>query len=189
MIEQLEKIDRSIFIALNGMNNEYMDSFMYLVSHKLFWVPFYLLLLFAIQRKYGWRRFGFFVLAIALTVTLSDQISSSFFKPFFARYRPCNNLDLIDIVHTVRGKCGSGFSFVSGHATNFFAIATLASLTLGVRKYSMILLLWAALIAFSRVYLGVHYPADIAVGGLLGVLIGYGVFKAFSFFVLQKIKA
>ncbi len=189
MIEQLEKIDRSMFIALNSMNNEYMDSFMYLISHKLFWIPFYLLLLYAILRRHGWRRFGFFVLAIIVTVTLSDQISSSFFKPFFARYRPCNNLDLIDIVHTVRGRCGSGFSFISGHATNFFAIATLASFALGVKKYSIVLLLWAGLIAFSRVYLGVHYPADITVGALLGMLIGYGVYKAYFHLVIQKIEA
>lgn len=188
MIERLEAIDRSIFLALNGLHNEYMDSIMYLVSHKLFWIPFYLLLLFIIQYRYGWKRLGFFVLAVALTITLCDQLSSSIFKPFFARYRPCNNLDLIDIVHTVRGRCGSGFSFISGHATNFFGLATLFSLTLGTRKYTVVLMLWAALIAYSRVYLGVHYPADITLGAMVGVLIGYVVHFLYSRFAIPNIE-
>ncbi len=187
MIESLERIDRSIFLALNGLHSEGMDSIMYLVSHKLFWVPFYLLLFIVIQRRYGWKGLGYFALAAALTITLCDQLSSSVFKPYFARYRPCNNLDLVDIVHTVRGRCGSGYSFISGHATNFFGIATLASLTLGVRKYTILLLLWAALIAYSRVYLGVHYPADITIGALLGILIGYGTHRMYSFFMRPKI--
>ncbi|MCL4156391.1 UNVERIFIED_CONTAM: hypothetical protein GTU68_032934 [Idotea baltica] len=139
-----------------------------------------------LPRRFGWKGLGYFVLATALTITLCDQLSSNLFKPFFARYRPCNNLDIIDIVHTVRGRCGSGFSFISGHATNFFGVATLLSFTLANRQYTVILMLWAGLIAYSRVYLGVHYPADVTLGALFGILIGYLTYRVFTFFMRPK---
>lgn len=177
MIERLEAIDQELFVYLNGLHSDFWDPIMAAVSDKLFWIPVYLLLFYLVYRKYSWRGLGFFTLAAALTVLCADQLSSSVFKPFFARYRPCNNLDLVDIVHTVNGRCGRGFSFISGHATNYFAIAVLCARTLRHRTATIILLLWAALIAYSRVYLGVHYPADITLGAIVGTLIGLGIYR------------
>jgi undecaprenyl-diphosphatase len=165
-----------------------MDPIMYLISHKLFWIPLYLFLFFMVYRRRGFAGLGYFILAIALVVLCCDQLSSSVFKPYFARYRPCNNLEIQALVHTVLGRCGSGYSFISGHATNFFGLATLSGLAIGGKWERGLLLVWAAAIAYSRVYLGVHYPSDITIGALLGISIGYGVFKLYTMTLLRTAK-
>ncbi len=165
------------------MHTDWMDPLMYLVSHKLFWVPFYVVLFFLIQRKFGWKGLGFFVVGIALVVLFCDQLSSSVFKPLFARYRPCNNLDIMDVVHRVNNRCGSGFSFVSGHATNFFGISMFTALLYKDMRLTVPLLIWAALIAYSRIYLGVHYPADVLAGATLGIILGTNVYLLYKWLV------
>ncbi|NNC81997.1 MAG: phosphatase PAP2 family protein [Flavobacteriales bacterium] len=180
MFESLESIDRDLFLYINGWNHEFMDPLMYLVSNKLFWIPLYVFLLYMVYHKYGWKGLGYFAMGIALVILVCDQMSSTVIKPLVARYRPCNNLEIMDLVHKVNDRCGSGFSFVSGHATNFFGISVFTYRALNDKRFLIPLFIWAAVVAYSRVYLGVHYPSDVTAGALLGIFLGSVVYILYA---------
>ncbi len=175
MIEWLESVDRALFLALNSFHHPALDVFMELVSHKFTWIPLYLIIAVFAQRKWGWKGLGIFAVGSALTIVLTDQISVKLFKNVFERYRPCHNEEIAHLVHIVNERCGGLYGFVSSHAANHFGIATFFALTLfrNQRPALIMILLWAALVSYSRIYLGVHYPADITVGALLGIVLGY----------------
>ena len=118
----------------------------------------------------------------------ADQASSDFFKPYFHRIRPCNNPALDGIVRVLVPH-SNGFSFPSSHAANHFALALFSAITLGhLHKWVWpVALLWATVVAYAQVYVGVHYPVDVICGGLLGVLIGIGTGKIFNrYFALKQ---
>lgn len=189
MIEAISNFDHHLLLWLNGHHNETMDGIMVFISGKFQWIPLYALLLYFIIKKYG-KQTVWILLGAALTITLADQISVHFFKEVFQRYRPCHNLDFGYLVHTVNNKCGGKYGFVSSHAANSFAIATYVGFLLKRNSSKLplvLLLLWAAVVSYSRIYLGVHYPGDVAVGGLLGILIGFFVYRILIF-TLQKIQ-
>lgn len=151
---------------------------MWTVSTKLFGIPFYLLFLFLFYKKFKSPKFIFPVIFAGLSVGLSDLISNNLFKKVFQRYRPSHNLDIADQLHYVNDYHGGMYGFVSSHSANMFALAMFVYLILKDKyKYSWTVFLWAFLIAYSRMYLGVHYPADIICGGALGVLIGWLMYK------------
>lgn len=183
MIEWLETVDRALFLGLNGCHHPLIDTVMVIISHKLTWIPLYLVLAVLAQRKWGWKGLGIFLLLAGVTVTLTDQSSVKLFKEVFERYRPCHNLEIKHMVHIVDNHCGGMYGFVSSHAANHFGIAAFTGLTLFSNKKRglAVMLIWAALVSYSRIYLGVHYPADIAVGALLGGAIGWGTAKLYNF--------
>jgi undecaprenyl-diphosphatase len=188
MIEWLESLDQALFLKLNGLHHPWLDQLMYYMSEELFWVPVYLLFLWLIAKTYNWKIMLWSLLGVAVVVTLGDRISVELFKNVFERYRPSRNLEIGPMAHIVNDYRGGLYGFVSSHATNYFGIATFVALLL-MQKYgwqTMWILLWAGLIAYTRIYLGVHYPADIAVGGLLGVGIGFVVYKLFVFAILRR---
>lgn len=172
MLESLNHLDTELFIRINQLHGPFFDRLMVYFSATIFWLPLFLVMLYLIIREYKWKTLlalGF----IALTVLLADQLSVHAFKNVFERLRPCHHPDLIDIVHLVNG-CGGAYGFVSSHAANTFAIATLLTVLL-VRKYKWsgwLLYAWAIVVAYSRIYLGKHYPGDVLFGALLGILIG-----------------
>ncbi len=174
MLERLEALDRAAFLALNGLHAPWADLVMLAVSEPVFWVPLYLFFLFVVQQRYGWRQLAWAVPVIALMVLFSDKGSVVFFKENVQRLRPCHEPLLQGLVHLVRDGCGGRYGFVSSHASNHFAIAAfMAGVLHGSPRWATLaLFLWAALIAYSRVYLGVHYPGDVLVGGLYGALVG-----------------
>ncbi|MFO7755913.1 MAG: phosphatase PAP2 family protein, partial [Bacteroidales bacterium] len=118
---------------------------------------------------------------IILTVTASDQLSVHAFKEVFQRLRPCHEPELSGLVHTVNNKCGGLYGFVSSHAANSFAVAVLSLGLLRKKWFTAGILFWAALVSYSRVYLGVHYPGDIIGGALLGTLIAYAFLLLYGF--------
>ncbi|MFT6165553.1 MAG: undecaprenyl-diphosphatase [Vicingaceae bacterium] len=171
MVEILEHWDRVLFLFLNGFHSESLDFVMWHASGKLQWVPLYLFLLFLLTKKYG-RSIWVILVATAVAVTLADQFSVKLFKEVFERWRPCHNLDLKEMVHLVNNKCGGSFGFISSHAANSFATAGLLGLFLNWRAL-ILLLIWASLVSYSRVYLGVHYPSDILGGAILGLIVAF----------------
>jgi len=134
------------------------------------------------------------MLAVGVLIALSDLSSVHFFKNVFERLRPCHDPELIDRVHLVNGECGGAFGFVSSHAANCFALAVFLVKILGkaYRHFTPLILLWAAVVAYSRIYLAVHFPGDVLCGALLGTIIGFGVGKAYwalrSYYICKKIE-
>jgi undecaprenyl-diphosphatase len=170
MIETLVRWDTQLFLFLNGLHAPFWDPVMLFISGKLTWLPFYLILIYFIVRKHKWQSV-WWLLAIALVVTATDQVSATFFKNAFQRLRPCHNPDLQGLIHLV-GGCGGQYGFVSSHAANTFGVAVFLSFLFNHRWATIGLLVWAAIVSYSRIYLGVHYPADVLGGALVGCGLG-----------------
>lgn len=179
-IDKIEQLDKDLFLYLNSHHNEFWDEVMRLASGKWPWLPLYALLLVMVIVTYR-KRWWLVLLCVAALIASSDQLSGVF-KKTIGRYRPCHNLELQDMVHIVDG-CGGKFGFVSSHAANTFALATFLALLLRKRwKYFPYLIFaWAMLVSYSRIYNGVHYPADIIGGGLLGILLAMVMYSLWKY--------
>ncbi len=180
MLDFLINIDVELFLFLNSLNSSFFDWLMFQISAKATWVPLYLATMLFVWKKFGWKKALFILLAFIIVITIGDQSSVHLFKFKFERLRPCFNPNISDIVHTVKLPNGR-FGFVSSHATNSFAFAVLASLFFKNIKFTIPIIIWAAIVSYSRVYLGVHYPADIFGGAILGIFSAYIVYFAFNF--------
>jgi len=177
MVDHLESADRLLFRWLNLAGNPFWDTFMYLISTKTFWVPFYMIILVIALRSNGWKSMVGLLISVLIAVGLSDFTTSGILKPLVERYRPCRpEADLSFIVHTVKDKCGGYYGFASSHAANFFAMATFLRKYYQRRYWSWIFPLIAGLVAYSRVYMGVHYPGDVIAGGLIGTIWSLAVY-------------
>ena len=184
-MEQLIEWDQTLFLAFNGLGVEFWDPFWRAVSGTAIWLPLYALLLFLLFRQLSLKLFLILVLLIVTNTFMTDQGSVWLFKEQFQRLRPCHVEELLERMRLVKEGCGGWYGFVSSHAANTFGLAVLAGGILKARyKYALPLLVcWALLVSFSRIYLGVHYPLDIICGGLYGALCGWVTLKVF-----QKIK-
>lgn len=167
--------DKALFSNINGKwTNPLLDNIMPWVRTSNNWVPLYIVLLALII--YRWKKNAWkWVLLAAINVGLTDQISSSIFKPLFHRLRPCADPEIMYQSRLLLDHCSGGFSFTSSHAANHFGIAIFIVITLQpiLKNYRFLFLIWAALIAYAQVYVGVHYPMDILFGSMIGVIIGY----------------
>lgn len=181
LIDSLNDIDTDLFIFLNSLNNQSLDTLMIFLSDRLSWVPFYAFLIFLIFKKYL-KRVWIVLISIAVMITISDQFASTLLKPLVARPRPCHEIILKPHIHLVKG-CGGAYGFISSHASNTFAIATFLYFLFDRKRKWLLIFLWASIISYSRIYLGVHYPGDIIAGALLGLFLGWGFFKIISKFL------
>lgn len=188
MIEILNNIDTELLLYLNSFNNEFFDIIMWYITLTVSWIPFYTLLIFFIYRKYNLKHGSYILLFLLISIAVADFGSVHLFKEVFQRLRPCHNPDLQGLIHIVNNKCGGQFGFISSHASNTFSIAMFISLVFR-KKYIWIgMMIWASIIAYSRIYLGVHYPGDILAGALWGMVVSYLFYHIYKRFVLNKIQ-
>ena len=182
-MEAILELDQTIFFLINNDgHNAFLDAIMPYWRDKYTWIPFYLALAAFVIYKFKTKGL-YLILALALTVGIADTISSKVIKKSVQRLRPCNDTQINQQVKLLV-RCGGGYSFTSSHATNHFAVALFLISTLGriFRRIKWPLLFWAATIALGQVYVGVHYPFDILVGGTIGSLIGIGMARLFQSF-------
>ena len=173
IIDQLIALDKELFLFLNGLHTPWLDPVMRLITETLFWLPFYIFLLFHIVKQHKVMSLVI-LLGITLTILLSDQITTGTMKPYFTRLRPSHEPSLEGLVHLVNGYKGAVYGFASSHAANTFGTAMFLYLLFRTTKPWIVWLFpWAALVSYTRIYLGVHYPADIVAGAAVGILCGW----------------
>jgi len=189
VIDQLIQADQDLFLHLNGLGTEKWDAFWMFITNKKSWIPFYaLLLVFLLIKLKHWKKIVLAILCVAALVLIVDQ-TTNLFKDGFQRFRPCFTPELDGIMRLVKSYCGGRYSFFSGHSSNSFALAVFLGLLL--KKYAKYLLpfmlVWAAMVAYSRVYIGVHFPLDIFCGAIWGCIWGYLLFKLYTM-ISRRIK-
>jgi undecaprenyl-diphosphatase len=181
IFQQIKDIDQALFFQINGVwQHAILDTVLPWTRHSNNWIPLYIGLLIWLGYKIGWKTLKWLLFAL-LNVGLTDQISSSVFKPFFHRLRPCNDPALLGKTRLLLDHCSGGFSFTSSHAANHFGLAMFIFMTWGMtqQRYTKFFFVWAGIIAFAQIYVGVHYPLDIVGGAIIGLVAGYGMAKAY----------
>mgnify|MGYP003321163818 FL=1 len=194
MIEKILGLDSYLFLYLNNLGSQYYDNFWIFLSRTEANVMFYLVVLIAyiysINNKKRTKILFHLIIAIAMLITISDQ-TSNLFKDSFQRLRPCYNELISDSLRLVKDSCGGRYGFFSAHASNSFSLAIFFGLLLRSSNRLLILLfaIYAFLISYSRIYLGVHYPIDILVGTIFGTINAIVLYKIYlySFNFLNKI--
>lgn len=182
MLEKIIALDTELLIFLNGLGSETYDSFWLIITKQINWIPVFLLFLYLIFKKIGAKQTLYLILFIALLLTFTDQMTN-LVKNSFQRLRPCSNPEINTIIRVV--KSSSSYSFFSGHAANSMAVAVfLYSLLKRYYKFAFLLFLWPLIFAYSRIYLGLHYPVDIMCGYLFGIFSGFMFFKIYQ--AMQK---
>ena len=184
MFDKLLDFDKTLFLFLNDKHTIIFDFIMYWASNKLIWIPLYILFIYLLFKYYSKQAF-WIILGALLVVGLSDLISVHLFKNMVMRLRPCHDPSIAQVVHLVRNHCGGEYGFYSSHASNHFALAIWMGFFLKgkIKFIRWYLYLWASIIAYSRIYLGVHFPLDVLVGTIMGILTASG-----GFFIYKKLE-
>ncbi|WP_297719375.1 phosphatase PAP2 family protein [uncultured Porphyromonas sp.] len=180
MVESLVGIERDAFLWLNSLHSIYLDSVMFFISDKWPWILFVVLFLFLMSFGQKKGEVILLLLGIALLVVLADGISSGIIKQIFQRARPTYHPLTQDVVKTVLGHRGGGYGFVSGHTANFFAFSLFASLVIRNRLFTIASFVVATTVAYSRIYLGMHFITDVLPGLLLGLACGWFCYWLYS---------
>lgn len=178
MLEKLVDLDKEVFIFLNGLGSPTFDALWLFITKQFHWTPYFLLLAYLLQRKIGWKNLGIAILFIAVLLLIGNE-SVEFCKVTFERLRPCNDPEIKDIIRIVHQS--DTFSFFSGHAANSMATMTFIYLILKrYYKYAFLVFLYPLIFAYSRIYLGVHFPTDILTGYAFGGILGFIFFKLYQ---------
>lgn len=181
MIDSLIEKDIELLIYLNNLGSVQWDSFWLFITNKFTAIPLYFFLLYVTYKQYGLKKTFLAILFVIVLIFISDQ-TSNLFKYSFKRLRPCHNDAVSPLIRLVKERCGGLYAFFSAHAANSMAIAIFFGFLLKNKfKYLLYLLLfWALIVAYSRIYIGVHFPLDVITGLFFGLFYGiifYYVFK------------
>ena len=173
-LEQVLQWDTQLFLELNSWGTPLLDPVFLAISKVAIWIPLYAFFVFLIFKKFKIIDAVVIIAGAVVVTILTDQLSVHAFKNVFERQRPCWNESILDQLRLVKDYCGGQYGFVSSHATNTFGFAIFMGNIFNpkIKGIKIALLIWALIISFSRIYLGVHYPLDVFVGGLLGVFLG-----------------
>lgn len=190
MIEEILKLDSKLFLYLNNLGTPEFDSFWTTLSKieaNILMYLFLICLFFYIQKiRPKFLNVFYLIFVIALMITITDQ-GANLFKDSFQRLRPCYNESIKDSIRLVKDNCGGKYGFFSAHASNSFSLAIFFGLLFKniIRYIILITLVYATLISYSRIYLGVHFPIDIIIGSSFGLCVG---FIMYSFVYLKFLK-
>lgn len=180
LLSMLKAMDTMVFLTVNSHHNAYFDSVMWLVSGKLIWVPMYVSLFFVLLKNYSNKVVFAILLAIGVVILFTDSFTAQVIRPWVCRLRP-SNLDnpMSSMVHIVDGYRGGAYGFPSNHASNTWGLAFFITFLFRRYKLTFFFFLWALLVCYSRMYLGVHYFGDLLIGGLLALAGASTVFYVF----------
>ena len=186
MWDKLVQKDQQWFLYLNGLGTETWDGFWLFMTDKWGSIPLYLLLLLLSLKFFGLKKTGVLLLFIALLITSTDQLAN-FFKYGVQRFRPCHEEQVFSMMRLVKSSCGGKFGYFSAHAASSMALATFFALLLRKKSvlFSWVLVLWALLVGYSRIYIGVHYPGDVLTGFVIGAFFGWLFAKLYIFTLLK----
>jgi undecaprenyl-diphosphatase len=184
MLEKIIHLDKELLVFLNGLGSPTFDGLWLIITNQLYWAVFFIYIFSLLKRKIGWKSFVYYLLFTALLILVCDQ-TTNLFKNYFQRLRPCNDEEIKGIIRLV--KTSPSFSFFSGHAANSMATTFFTYLILRKHyKYTYLLFLFPLIFAYSRIYLGLHFPGDVLTGYFFGLLFGFGCYKLYSKYVYQN---
>ncbi len=178
-MDTLIQLDKQLLVFLNSFGSETFDPFWLFITKQLNWIPFFLIVMYYLYKKLGLKKLGITILFLALLILCTDQFTN-LVKYNVQRLRPCNDLQINEIIRVV--KCSNTYSFFSGHASN--STATMLFLFLILKryyKYAFLVFIFPLVFAYSRIYLSLHFPGDILVGYIAGIVMGTLCYKLYQF--------
>jgi len=186
MLEEFLKYDKEIFLLLNNLGNTNWDGFWMLITNKFSSVPLYILLIFFSFKQFGIKKTLVLVIAAILMIVVTNGLAD-FFKYGMARLRPCYDTDVNELMRLIKDSCGGKFGYFSAHASNSMAVAVFFSLLLKhkFKFIGILLFIWAFLVGYSRIYIGVHFPLDVFSGMAIGLFFGWLFAKLYIFTLLK----
>ena len=180
MLEKIQSLDIQLFIYLNSLGSSAYDHLWLIITKQVYWTPFFLLLAYLLYKKIGLKNLGIVLIFIALILLCCNE-SVELCKVVFKRLRPCNNPEIKNVIRIVHQS--NTYSFFSGHAANSMATMTFLFLILKKQyQYIFLIFLYPLIFAYSRIYLGVHYPTDILTGYVFGLLYGIIFYKGYQYY-------
>ena len=181
-MKQIILFDKWLFLKLNAeYRNALFDWIMPFIRNPYFWAPLYIFILALVWLNCG-KKGTLWIIYVFITAGLTDLLSSQLIKPMVGRIRPCNDPELMGKVNLLVSYCGANGSFTSSHAANHFGMATFIFFTASclVGAYRWLFFIWAAIICYAQIYVGVHFPLDILGGTIIGYTVGKITAKIFT---------